>query len=75
MFDELMIFALEIISLALTIIILKTYFGTFFEKRNRSIQSVIAWGAYFAWQVFIGNINILPAYINVMISVLLVSIV
>ena len=75
MFDELMLFVLEIISLALTIIILKIYFGTFFEQRNRSIQGVIAWGAYFAWQVFIGNINILPAYINVMISVLLVSIV
>lgn len=70
-----MLFVLEIISLALTIIILKIYFGTFFEQRNRSIQGVIAWGAYFAWQVFIGNINILPAYINVMISVLLVSIV
>lgn len=70
-----MLFVLEIISLALTIIILKIYFGTFFEKRNRSIQGIIAWGAYFAWQVFIGNINILPAYINVMISVLLVSIV
>lgn len=75
MFDEIMLFVLEIISLALTIIILKIYFGTFFEKRNRSIQGIIAWGAYFAWQVFIGNINILPAYINVMISVLLVSIV
>lgn len=75
MFDEIMLFVLEIISLALTIIILKIYFGTFFEQRNRSIQGVIAWGAYFAWQVFIGNINILPAYINVMISVLLVSIV
>ena len=75
MFDELMIFVVEIISLALTIVILKIYFGTFFEKSIRSIRSIICWCVYFAWQIFIGSSNILPAHINIVISVLLVSIV
>lgn len=75
LFNELVILGLELISLVLTIVILKIYFGTFFEKSNRSVKSIISWGMYLAWQMFIGNINILPAYINVMISGLLVSIV
>ena len=33
------------------------------------------WALYFIWQLIIGSINILPAYINVIISIILVSIV
>ena len=55
--------------------ILKKYFEIFFQKKDDKIVGFFCWALYFIWQLIIGSINIFPAYINVMISIILVSIV
>lgn len=51
------------------------YFGTFFEQMKRNIWSVAFWCFYFIWQVIIEMEFFLPAYANVLISIILVSII
>lgn len=58
-----------------SLFILKKYFEIFFIKKDRKIVGCFCWALYFIWQLIIGSINILPAYINVIISIILVSIV
>jgi len=55
---------------SLSVKILTLYFDIFFEIKNKSIQ-IILWGIYFFWQLIIGRINVLPAYMNVIVSVIL----
>jgi len=55
--------------------ILKKYFEIFFQKKDNKIVGFFCWALYFTWQLIIGSINIFPAYINVIISIILVSIV
>lgn len=57
----------------ISILILKIYFETFFEQNKRGIIGGIFWIFYFMWQFILGRTNVLPAYINVMINVFLVS--
>ena len=58
-----------------SLFILKKYFEIFFIKKDRKIVGCFCWALYFIWQLIIGSINILPAYINVIISIILVSLV
>lgn len=58
-----------------SLFILKKYFEIFFIKKDRKIVGYLCWALYFIWQLIIGRINILPAYINIIISIILVSIV
>ena len=57
----------------ISIVILKIYFETFFEQDKRGIIGEFFWIFYFMWQFILGRRNVLPAYINVMINVFLVS--
>lgn len=57
----------------LSVVILKIYFGVFFEERQREIRGCIVWIMYVIWQIIISWINILPGYINVLISIALVT--
>lgn len=57
----------------ISIVILKIYFETFFEQDKRGIIGEFFWIFYFMWQFILGRTNVLPAYINVMINVFLVS--
>jgi len=59
----------------LSIVILKIYFGVFFEERQREMRGCIVWIMYVIWQIVISWINILPGYINVLISIALVTII
>ena len=54
----------------LSVLILKLYFSIFFVAKDKNTQ-IILWGIYFFWQMIIGRINVLPAYMNVIISVIL----
>lgn len=57
----------------ISIVILKIYFETFFEQNKRGVIGEFFWIFYFMWQFILGRTNVLPAYINVMINVFLVS--
>lgn len=52
-----------------SLFILKIYFEIFFEKKDIRIVQFLCWGVYFVWQFMIGRTNILPAYVNIIISV------
>lgn len=56
-------------------LILKIYFGIFFNDYDRGNFKFIYWGAYYIWQLYLGEINNLPGYMNVVISLCLVSII
>lgn len=58
-----------------SLFILKIYFEIFFEKKDIRIVQFLCWGVYFVWQFMIGRTNILPAYVNIIISIVLVSLV
>lgn len=75
MFEEMISYGMEYINPLLSMVILKIYFGAFFEKSNRKIARGFSWSLYFAWQLFLGCFNVLPAYMNVVISIVLISIV
>lgn len=55
---------------SLSVKVLTLYFGIFFEIKNKSIHFFLC-GIYFFWQLIIGRIFIFPAYMNVIISVIL----
>lgn len=65
----------EIIVTFLSVIILKIYFESFFEPRKRNIGSKTVWLIYIIWQIIISRINILPSYVNIIISLILVSLI
>lgn len=57
----------------LSVTILKIYFETFFEQSKIKFVGITCWLIYFIWQLILGRVNVLPAYINVIVSVFLVS--
>lgn len=63
----------EMVIVLLSVMILRIYFGIFFEQSKRKISSKICWIIYIIWQILISQINILPSYLNIVVSVLLVS--
>lgn len=63
----------DLLLTSISIVILKIYFETFFEQDKRGIIGEFFWIFYFMWQFILGRTNVLPAYINVMINVFLVS--
>ena len=54
-----------------SICIIKIYFGTFFNKNKVSGIGVGLWGAYLLWQLIIQKYDLVPAYVNLVISVIL----
>lgn len=75
MFENVIGLILEGAVVFLSIVILKIYFGVFFEERQREMRGCIVWIMYVIWQIVISWINILPGYINVLISIALVTII
>lgn len=63
--------AFNVFTALLSIIILKEYFSIFFIMKKTTIFSVIGFSAFFIWQL-LNEINIFPAYINVIISIVLI---
>lgn len=62
-------FVIELLSVFLSCIILKLYYSIFFEKKKRKFSRELFWLIYVVWQFMISKENILPAYINVLISI------
>ena len=75
MFNYLRELGAGLVNAFLAAIILKMYFETFFEKGKRKAFAVICWLLYLGWQILIGMENVLPGYLNMAISVSLVSLV
>lgn len=65
----------EIMIIFLSVMILKIYFEIFFERSQRKISSKIFWMIYIIWQIIISQINVLPSYVNILISILLASLI
>lgn len=63
----------DLMTALLSVAILKIYFETFFEQSKRKFVGITFWLIYFIWQLILGRVNILPAYINVIVSVFFVS--
>lgn len=63
----------DLMTALLSVAILKIYFETFFEQSKRKFVGTTFWLIYFIWQLILGRVNVLPAYINVIVSVFLVS--
>lgn len=61
------------LSVVLSIIILRIYFSIFFEKKKTEIWSGCLWFLYFVWQLFVEKHICEPAYINVVINIVTVS--
>ena len=57
----------------LAVIILKIFFEIFFKPRKLSVIIFINWISYIIWQVIISEKNALPGYINIAISIFLMS--
>ena len=67
-----------IIDIALALfsaLILKKYFDIFFKTRESGFIKHFCWILYGTWQIMIEKSNVFPAYVNVIISIVLVSIV
>lgn len=73
MFNIIYNILLKFFTVFLSILILKIYFGIFFEKRNKNYICYIFWLIYIVWQIIVENINMLPAYMNIVISIIFVS--
>lgn len=65
----------EIMIIFLSVMILKIYFEIFFERSQRKISSKIFWMKYIIWQIIISQINVLPSYVNILISIVLASLI
>lgn len=63
----------ELFIVFLSVLILKIYFGTFFIVSFNPRKSLVWWLCYIIWQIFISKINVLPGHINVLISLILVT--
>lgn len=63
----------ELFVVFLSVAILKIYFETFFIPHSKQGRSLFWWLGYIIWQVIISRINVLPGYINVLISLVLVT--
>lgn len=75
MFEQIEKIGFIVLCAGISIIILRIYFSIFFEKADISIWNRFVWVLYFIWQVLIGGYISLPAYVNVIISVLIASII
>lgn len=73
MYKELLDLLTMLIRSMFSILILKLYFSIFFKKLNTTIFSISVWVIYFIWQLVIWEYITLPAYLNLIISILLVS--
>ena len=65
----------EILIILLSVMILKIYFETFFKQSKRKVMGTITWLIYIIWQIIVSQINVLPSYLNILISILLVSLI
>lgn len=65
----------EIVGIIISVMILRIYFKTFFEKIERTFYSVACWGIFILWQIVSSHIQIVPSYINILISILLTIII
>lgn len=65
----------QILVILLSVMILKIYFDIFFEPNKRNICSRICWILYIIWQILISQVNVLPSFLNIVVSVLLVSLI
>lgn len=63
----------ELFVVFLSATILKIYFGTFFIQYSQQRRSLFWWLGYVVWQIIISRINVLPGYINVLISLIFVT--
>lgn len=64
---------IKIMIVFLAVIILKIFFEIFFKPRKLSVIIFINWISYIIWQVIISEKNALPGYINIAISIFLMS--
>lgn len=65
----------DLLTIFISVLILNIYFGTFFNKSQRKMSSILCWIIYICWQIYISRINILPAYINVLVSITFVCLI
>lgn len=56
---------------ALSIVILKTYFEIFFQKKTKAGSYQKIFVIYFLWQVLMGKFINFPGYINIIISIVI----
>lgn len=63
----------ELLIVFLSVAILKIYFGTFFIQHSKQGRSLFWWLGYVIWQIIISRTNVLPGYINVLISLFFVT--
>lgn len=73
MFDYFCGIIAELVIVFLSVIILKVYFGVFFEKNRTKIWNNVLWMSYIIWQLIVSRANLFPAYVNVFISIILVG--
>lgn len=60
---------------ALSIVILKTYFEIFFQKKTKAGSYQKIFVIYFLWQVLMGKFINFPGYINIIISIVITYII
>lgn len=73
MFDYFCGIIAELVIVFLSVIILKVYFGVFFENNRTKIWNNVLWVSYIIWQLIVSRANLFPAYVNVFISIFLVG--
>jgi two-component system sensor histidine kinase AgrC len=66
---------IRIMIVFLAVIILKIFFDIFFRSRKLNIIIFINWICYIIWQVILSKNNALPGYVNIAISIFLMSII
>ena len=66
---------IRIIIVFLAVIILKNFFGIFLKPKKMNIIIFINWICYIIWQVILSKNNALPGYVNIAISIFLMSII
>lgn len=66
---------IRIMIVFLAVIILKIFFDIFFRPRKLNIIIFINWICYIIWQVILSKNNALPGYVNIAISIFLMSII
>ena len=66
---------LDIALAMFSVLILKIYFEIFFTEKENNTIKYFCWILYGSWQIMIGICNMFPAYMNTIISIVLVSVV
>lgn len=72
MFEITVNIILKLIPAALSLFILKVYYGIFFEAKSKSIPTFIIWFMFLIWQFCRADQILLPSYVSVFINVVLI---